>query len=196
MTAWTALVAGYLLGSIPFAYVLARCFGGVDVRNAGSGNVGAANVLRTTGPSLGVAVALLDMAKGFAAVWLAGELGVSPGIRAAAALAAIVGHIYPVWLRLRGGKGVAVAAGAFGVLAPVPTAVAFAVFAIAISITRYVSLGSVVAVLVLPPLVDVTQGRGPALYAAAAAAALIVAHHRANLRRLLNRTERRLGEAA
>ena len=198
MIAWLP-VAGYLLGSIPFAFLLARRMGGVDVRVAGSGNVGAANVLRTTRASVAIAVVALDVAKGSAAVWLAGELGAGASTRAATALAAVVGHVYPIWLRFRGGKGVAVAAGAFSVLAPVATAVAVAIFVTTVWVTRYVSLGSVMAALALPPLVGSVghaAGDDPLVYGAAAAAALIVFRHRGNLRRVLNRTERRLGEAS
>lgn len=198
MIAWLP-VAGYLLGSIPFAFLLARRIGGVDVRVAGSGNVGAANVLRTTRASVAIAVVALDVAKGSAAVWLAGELGAGAATRAATALAAVVGHVYPIWLRFRGGKGVAVAAGAFSVLAPVATALAVAIFVTTVWVTRYVSLGSVMAALALPPLVGSVgraAGDDPLVYGAAAAAALIVFRHRGNLRRVLNRTERRLGEAS
>ncbi len=192
-------VAGYLLGSIPFAFLLARGIGGVDVRAAGSGNVGAANVLRTTRPSIAIAVVALDLAKGSVAVWLAGALGAEPAARAATGVAAVAGHVYPAWLRFRGGKGVTVAAGAFSVLAPAATAVAIAIFTTTVWATRYVSLGSVVAALALPPLVgsiEPAAGGDALVYAASAAATLIVFRHRTNLRRLLNRTERRLGEAA
>jgi glycerol-3-phosphate acyltransferase PlsY len=198
MTIWLP-IAGYLLGSIPFAFLMARRLGGVDVRTAGSGNVGAANVLRTTRASLAIAVVALDLAKGSAAIWLAGELGAGVAARAVTGVAAVVGHIYPIWLRCRGGKGVAVAAGVFGVLAPPATAIAFAIFIVTVWATRYVSLGSIMAALALPPLVGsvgATSGSEAPVYAAGAAAALILFRHRGNLRRLLNRTERRLGEVA
>jgi glycerol-3-phosphate acyltransferase PlsY len=189
-------IAGYLLGSIPFALLVARRAAGVDVRFAGSGNVGAANVLRTTNRQTALIVALLDLAKGSAAVWMAAALGAGDAGRAATGLAAVLGHIYPVWLRFRGGKGVAVTCGAFSVLAPLGTALAIAVFTAVIWLTRYVSLGSLTAVLALPPLIDATGGSTPVVQAAGAVAALIVFRHRGNLRRLLNRTERRLGEHA
>jgi glycerol-3-phosphate acyltransferase PlsY len=177
---------------------MARRLGGVDVRAAGSGNVGAANVLRTTRASVAIAVVALDLAKGSAAVWLAGELGAGVSARAVTGVAAVIGHVYPIWLRFRGGKGVAVAAGVFGVLAPPATAIAVAIFVTTVGATRYVSLGSIIAALALPPLVGgvgATSDSEPLVYAAAAAAALILFRHRGNLRRLLNRTERRLGEA-
>jgi glycerol-3-phosphate acyltransferase PlsY len=197
MTIWLP-IGGYLLGSIPFAFLMARRLGGVDVRAAGSGNVGAANVLRTTRVSVAIAVVALDLAKGSAAVWLAGELGAGVAARAVTGVAAVIGHVYPIWLRFRGGKGVAVAAGVFGVLAPPATAIAVAIFVTTVWATRYVSLGSIIAALALPPLVGsvgATSDSEPLVYAAAAAAALILFRHRGNLRRLLNRTERRLGEA-
>lgn len=191
-----AVIAGYVLGSIPVAFVLASRLAGVDLRSSGSGNVGATNVFRTTRPSLGIAAALLDVAKGAAAVWLAGELGGGASTRAAAGAAAVLGHVYPVWLRFHGGKGVAVAAGAFGVLAPAAAMAAAVLFGLLVAISRYVSLGSVAATVLLPSVVAVTEGPGPTLYAAVCSAALIVFRHRGNVRRLLIGTERRLGEAA
>jgi glycerol-3-phosphate acyltransferase PlsY len=195
MTFWIPL-GGYLLGSIPFAFLVARRLAGVDVRLAGSGNVGATNVLRTTNKRTALVVALLDLAKGSAAVWIAGALGASEASRAATGVAAVIGHVYPVWLRFRGGKGVAVTCGAFSVLAPAATAAAALIFTVVLWSTRYVSLGSLMAALALPPLVDATGGMAPVTYAAAAVASVITFRHRGNLRRLLNRTERRIGEPA
>src|SRR3954468_15398191 len=111
------VAAAYLIGSIPFALILSRRWG-ADLRRVGSGNLGAANVMRASGVTAGVLVALLDMAKGAASVWLAARLSPGPALPAAAGVAAIVGHIYPVWLRFRGGKGVATACGVFSVLTP------------------------------------------------------------------------------
>src|SRR4029077_12065360 len=107
------ILAAYLLGSIPFALILARRWGAGDLRHSGSGNLGAANVMRASGVTAGITVAILDMAKGAASVWLAGRLSADGAAPAAAGLAAVVGHIYPVWLRFRGGKGVATACGVF-----------------------------------------------------------------------------------
>src|SRR5262245_14867897 len=112
-----SVLSAYLVGSIPFALLLARRWGTPDLHGVGSGNIGAANVLRASGVKAGVLVALLDIAKGAAGVLLAERLA-GPGATPAAGLAAIVGHVYPVWLRFRGGKGVATASGAFAVLAP------------------------------------------------------------------------------
>jgi len=145
------ILLGYLAGSVPFAFLLARR-AGIDVRVAGSGNVGAANVLRTTGAWRGVAVMALDVAKGVAAVLLVNPVAGGAPLAALAGAAAVVGHIYPVWLRFHGGKGVAVAAGVFSVLSPVATAVAAGLFLFTVWLTRYISLGSIAATLALPPV--------------------------------------------
>src|SRR3954466_6469163 len=113
-----AIVAAYLIGSVPFALLLARRWGAGDLGTLGSGNLGAANVLRTSGVRAGVIVAVLDVAKGAAGVALAMRLSDGPFAPAVAGFAAVVGHIYPVWLKFKGGKGVATACGAFSVLAP------------------------------------------------------------------------------
>src|SRR5262245_58486226 len=143
-----SIVLGYAFGSVPFAFLLARRVG-IDVRVAGSGNVGAANVLRTTGTPLGVIVMALDMLKGAATVLLASAVDGTPSAAAVAGAAAIVGHIYPVWLRFHGGKGVAVAAGVFAVLAPVATIAAAAVFLVVVWVSRLISLGSIAATVTL-----------------------------------------------
>src|SRR5262249_3999043 len=140
-----AIVAAYLIGSIPFALICARRWGGADLRRIGSGNVGAANVMRASGVTVGVVVAALGTAKGAARVWLAEQLAPGPVLPAAAGLAAIVGHVYPVWLRFRGGKGVATACGVFSVLTPLALPPALAIFAIAVWLTKYISLGSLLA---------------------------------------------------
>ena len=145
-----AILAGYLAGSVPFAFLLARR-AGIDVRRVGSRNVGAANVLRNTGVGRALLVTLLDVAKGAAPVGLALASTGGNGVAALTGAAAIVGHIYPVWLRFHGGKGVAVAAGVFAVLTPIATAIALTLFLVIVSATRYVSLGSVAATLALPP---------------------------------------------
>jgi glycerol-3-phosphate acyltransferase PlsY len=189
------ILFGYAIGSVPFAYLVARR-AGIDVRAAGSGNVGATNVLRTTGTPLGVMVMSLDIAKGAAAVLFA-HLGAGTiGSMAAAGAAAIVGHIYPVWLRFHGGKGVAVAAGVFAVLAPVAAAVAAAVFLATVWATRLVSLGSVVATVTLPSAALLAGSPRSVVLSAAGACALILFRHRGNLRRILRGTERRVGERA
>jgi acyl phosphate:glycerol-3-phosphate acyltransferase len=183
---------GYLAGSVPFAFLLARR-AGIDVRLAGSGNVGAANVLRTTGAWRGVAVMSLDVAKGAAAVLAVHLVAGGASLAALTGAAAVVGHIYPVWLRFHGGKGVAVAAGVFGVLSPLATGVAAALFLVIVWATRYVSLGSIAATLALPPVAWWAGAPPAVVLAAAGTAALILFRHRANLRRLRLGTERRMG---
>ena len=187
-----AVLLGYLAGSVPFAFLLARR-AGVDVRVAGSGNVGAANVFRTTGPWRGVVVMVLDVAKGAAAVGLAHLTSSGPALPAVSGAAAVVGHIYPVWLRFHGGKGIAVAAGAFGVLAPAATAMAAGLFLAVVWTTRYISLGSMAATMALPPIAWLTGAPIGVVGAAAGTAALILFRHRGNLQRLRAGTERRMG---
>ncbi len=186
------VLLGYLAGSVPFAFLLARR-AGIDVRVAGSGNVGAANVLRTTGVWRGIAVMALDVGKGAAAVGIAYSASGSAAVPAATGAAAVVGHIYPVWLRFHGGKGVAVAAGVFGVLTPVATLTAAAVFLLVVWATRYISLGSIAATLALPPAAWLGGAPPAAVSAAGGVAALILFRHRSNIMRLLAGTERRLG---
>lgn len=188
------IVLGYLTGSVPFAFLLARRVG-IDVRVAGSGNVGAANVLRTAGAWRGVVVMSLDVAKGVLAVLLAYVTNAGVTLTAFAAAAAVVGHIYPVWLRFHGGKGVAVAAGVFAVLTPAATGVAAALFLVIVSLTRYVSLGSIAATLALPPAAWLTGEPRAVVAAAAGTGALILFRHRGNIRRLRAGTERRMGAA-
>jgi acyl phosphate:glycerol-3-phosphate acyltransferase len=191
MVAW--ILIGYAFGSVPFAFILARR-AGIDVRVAGSGNVGAANVLRTTGTPLGIVVMALDILKGVATVLLASAMEGTPSAMAAAGVAAIVGHIYPVWLRFHGGKGVAVAAGVFSVLAPVATLSAASVFLIVVSLSRVISLGSVAATVTLPSVAMLSGAPSPVVAAATGSGALILFRHRANVRRILAGTERRVGE--
>jgi acyl phosphate:glycerol-3-phosphate acyltransferase len=189
----TAIVAAYLLGSIPFALFAARRWSGADLRQSGSGNFGATNVMRVSGVGAGAIVAALDMAKGAASVLMAQQLTTHDAAPAVAAIAAIVGHVYPVWLRFRGGKGVATAFGAFATLTPIAAVPALAVFVVAASATKYISLGSVLASLVLPALAYLSGSAPPVVIAAIAACALIVFRHRSNLDRLRMGTERRLG---
>jgi acyl phosphate:glycerol-3-phosphate acyltransferase len=190
MLPWILL--GYAVGSVPFAFLLARR-AGIDVRVAGSGNVGAANVLRTSGTPLGVTVMALDISKGVASVLAAYAAAGSLQTMAAAGAAAVVGHIYPVWLRFHGGKGVAVAAGAFAVLAPAATLIAAAVFFSTVWITRIISLGSVVATVTLPSVAWMAGAPTSVVVAAIGIAALILFRHRANIRRIFRGTERKFG---
>ena len=188
---WPILL-GYLAGSVPFAFLLARR-AGIDVRFAGSGNVGAANVMRTTGTRRAILVMSLDVAKGALAVALALVVHAGVTLTALAAAAAVVGHIYPVWLRFHGGKGVAVAAGVFAVLTPIATALAAGLFLVIVWLTRYVSLGSIAATAALPPAAWITGEPIAVVLAAAGSGGLILFRHRGNIRRLREGTERRMG---
>jgi len=186
-----AIVAAYALGSIPIAWFVVRRLAHVDLRGVGSGNVGATNALRVTTPTIGVLVALADAAKGAIAIWLARRTHASDGAVALAAVASVVGHVAPVWLRFRGGKGVATASGAFVVLAPIAAAAAIVVFIAVVWSTRLVSLGSLAATLAL---VGAAAWHEPMFVkeAAAAVAAIIVVKHHANIARLRAGTERSL----
>lgn len=184
-----AILIGYTVGSLPLGFLLAHGARGVDLRRAGSGNVGAANVYRTSGLPMAIAVMLFDMGKGAGAVLLAGGGTAS----VAAGVAAVAGHIYPVWLGFRGGKGVATATGVFGVLAPWATALAAAAFAVTVWRTRFVSLGSIVATVLLPVIEWATPGLRSVDIGATIVAAFILFRHRGNIARLRARTERALG---
>ena len=148
MNAVLAITFGYLVGSIPFAFLLSRQRG-IDLRRTGSGNIGASNVLRTTGVRAAVLAMVLDGVKGTLAVLVAQLLSAGPMAAVIAAFASVVGHVYPVWLRFRGGKGVATAAGAFAVLAPEALGVASCVFLVTVLATRFISVGSIVGALTL-----------------------------------------------
>jgi glycerol-3-phosphate acyltransferase PlsY len=190
------VVLAYLIGSVPFALLVARKWGAPDLRRVGSGNLGATNVLRASGVTAGVLVALLDVGKGVAGVLVAAKLDGSNTTPAVAGLAAIVGHIYPVWLRFRGGKGVATACGVFAALAPVALPPALVVFLVSAWLTKYISVGSVLASAALPPIAYAMGTPTPIVIAASAAAVLIVFRHRSNLARVWLGTERRIGARA
>jgi len=188
-----AVLCAYLIGSIPFALLLARRFGGHDLHRIGSGNIGAANVLRASGVRAGIVVAALDISKGAAGVLVAARMSNMENVGAIAGFAAVVGHIYPVWLRFRGGKGVATACGVFSVLAPLAVPAAILAFVGTIWATRYISLGSVAASLVLPPIAWATGAPEVVVVVASALATLIIFRHRSNLVRVRIGTERRVG---
>jgi acyl phosphate:glycerol-3-phosphate acyltransferase len=211
----------YLLGSIPFGYILMRVFRGEDVRAIGSGNIGATNVARKA-PGLGVATLVLDAAKGFAAVIAAIEImrrlhppttmlisqeqmeamrqALRPGaqhfylIMAIAAVFAILGHVFPVWLKFKGGKGVATGVGAFIALAPKAVLIVLLIFVVMVAAFRYISLGSIVATAAFPLfawLLYRYQASPPVFGVMVVASALIIAKHHQNIRRLLAGTEHR-----
>jgi len=202
------VVAAYLLGSVPTGYLLMRLFLKQDIRQAGSGNIGATNVLRSGGKGLGAATFLLDMLKGCSAVWLGVLLGrlLLPGCplldaEALAALVAVLGHIFPVWLGFRGGKGVATGFGVFLVAAPFAALAAISVFFLVLAISRYVSLASVLGAGSFPffawMLNRLQNGSArPAFFIAVeiAVALLIIVKHHQNIRRLIAGTESRFGK--
>lgn len=187
---------GYLVGAIPFALLVTRRMGGADVRRVGSGNVGAANVLRAASIPVAVSVMLLDVGKGCAAVLLSRAMGAPEATAAAVGAAAVVGHVFPFWLRFRGGKGVATACGVFWVLAPEATALALVAFAGVVWLTRYVSLGSMVAAVVLAAAVYFNGEAQAVVVCAVAVAALVLYRHRANMIRLHAGRERRIRQRA
>jgi len=201
------VLIGYLLGSIPFGYMLVRIFRGADVRTTGSGNIGATNVARTS-PLLGIVTLLLDAAKGLCAVAII--LSIFPEIRwlaFIAAFASICGHVFPVWLGFRGGKGVATGLGSLLLLTPKAVLIAIGIFLAMVALFRWIALASIVATASLPVLawvlgevqrnsLSVIQGQGGLkaslpILSLAAAATLSVAKHHSNIGRLLAGTEPR-----
>ena len=200
------VVASYLLGSIPVGYLLVRLFRNQDIRSVGSGNIGATNVLRSGGKGLGAATFALDAIKGAAAVALAALIAPQfsatfhpRDIEALAAVVAVIGHMFPIWLRFKGGKGVATGFGVFLVAAPWAALAAITVFIIVLMLTRYVSLASILGAGSFPVFAYfLVRGDKPHFYIAAQfiVAALIIVKHHANIRRLLNGTENRFGSRA
>jgi len=189
------LAAAYLIGAIPVGYIVAR-LSGIDIRAAGSGNIGATNVLRTLGKLPAIATLVGDIVKGVVAVSVARAADPAPSWAAAGAVLAIVGNCWPVFLRFRGGKGVATGFGAFLALTPWATAPAALVWLVVVATFRYVSLASVMACVCLPLGVAVLGYPRAAIIAAAVAAVTIIYRHRDNLGRLAKGKERRLGERA
>jgi glycerol-3-phosphate acyltransferase PlsY len=189
------LLGAYLLGSIPFSFLVARAFGVKDVRRSGSGNVGATNVMRAAGKTAGILAFLADAGKGALAAGLAQRSVPGDAIPAAASALAVLGHVHPVWLGFRGGKGVATGVGAFAPLVPLGAAFSLVVFALALALTRYVSVASLCGTLGLVAAAAVLS-TPPVTIAAAFAAALIFYRHRENLARLQAGTERRVGASS
>lgn len=194
------LIAAYLLGSIPFGYLIVRAKEGGDVRETGSGGTGATNVTRRAGKKAGIITLLLDAAKGAAAVGLARWLGTAAfeinWLVAAASVLAVIGHCFPVWLGFRGGKGVATGVGVFLALSPLAVAIALVVFVFVVWMTRYVSLGSITATAVFPLcvwllslIVKPSASLSPIMTAAITGGVVIIFMHRANIGRLIAGTE-------
>lgn len=190
MTEAAVVVLAYLLGSIPFAFLAGRARG-IDMRTVGSGNLGAANVFRTLGRRMGIGVMAADILKGVVAVVIARLLTDDPW-PAVAAAAAMAGHVFPAWLRFKGGKGVAVGGGAVIGLMPLAALILFALYVIVVGTTRYTSLGAIVGSLVAVPLVWAMGYPLSNVVFTALAAAAVLALHRGNARRLLRGQELRI----
>jgi glycerol-3-phosphate acyltransferase PlsY len=199
-------VVAYLLGSIPFGLILVRVFRNEDIRQQGSGNIGATNVIRAGGKGLGAATFLLDAAKGYVAVLLAWQIGLhvhqtqfqTQNLAATAALCALVGHVYPLWLGFKGGKGVATGFGVFLGITATAALVALAAFIVIFALSRYVSLASIFAAIAFPvaALLLPHEPLTPFMIAVVILLPLIViAKHHANIRRLLSGTEYRFGKS-
>lgn len=198
MNPWlVSIPIAYLLGSIPFGYLLVRFFRKEDIRATGSGNIGATNVVRSGAKGLGIATLLLDLGKAYLGVTIARHL--APGnydLQVAAGVAAILGHVYPVWLRFKGGKGVASGLGVFIALAPWASLCIFGVFLVVVLLTRYVSLASIVAAATFPLFGFYFQPqRSPmVIFGFLFIPLLIIAKHHQNIQRLLKGTESRFGK--
>ena len=189
--------AAYLIGGLPFGYWFVRLTAGQDIRTMGSGNIGATNVHRTFGRKAGIVVLLLDVAKGWIAVFLAGAGTHGNPLAVALAIAAVMlGHCYPVFLNFKGGKAVACFIGAFLYAAPLALLAVLAFFVLVVALSRYISLGSVLATVALPSIAHALGAPAPTLVIAWSAAALIIFRHRGNLKRLIGGTERRIGVRA
>jgi glycerol-3-phosphate acyltransferase PlsY len=184
------LLVAYLLGAIPFGYLLVKWTTGADVRQAGSGNIGATNVLRTSGRAAGIATLFLDIAKGYFAVWLAGRLTQSePLWMSAAALAVMAGHAYPVFLKFKGGKAVASFVGAFLCLTPAAVAAETIVFVVIVAWTRHISLGSIVGAATFPLAVWLIEQSPIHVTAALLGGVFIIYKHSSNIQRLRTGSE-------
>ncbi len=197
-----AVIIAYLIGSIPFGYLIVRATAGADIRQSGSGGTGATNVTRRAGKTAGVITLVLDALKGVLAIVVARLItngGNTDWVIAAAAIAVLLGHIFPVWLRFRGGKGVATGVGVFLALAPIAVLCAAVIFVAVVWLTKFVSLGSIMAAATIPLFVwlqsifvEPVADLRPLLAAAVTGALLILFAHRGNIARLWNGTESRI----
>ncbi|HEU0078018.1 MAG TPA: glycerol-3-phosphate 1-O-acyltransferase PlsY [Longimicrobiaceae bacterium] len=198
MSPWLLVVAGYLLGSVPASYIAGRMARGIDLREHGSGNLGATNTFRVLGARVAAPVMLFDVLKGFVPAWFFPLWDSSPDWRWALAYgaAAIVGHVFSLYMRFRGGKGVATGAGVFLALAPAAVGVAFLVWLATLWLGRMVSLASILAALTMLPLLWITSERWEVRALGGAIAAFVVFSHRANVGRILRGEEHRFGRKA
>jgi acyl phosphate:glycerol-3-phosphate acyltransferase len=192
-----SLLGGYFLGSVPFGLLVGK-LRGVDIREHGSRNIGATNVWRVCGWKFGLPVFILDAGKGIAAVWIgrlaASHFGGAPDwCMVVAGMACILGHSFPVWLRFKGGKGVATSLGAIIGLMPIVSAIVFGIWAVIFALTRYVSLASIIGAAAFPVLAFLFHATPPMLGFAVVSATLVIVLHKGNIQRLMAGTERRFG---
>ncbi|MCD6327356.1 glycerol-3-phosphate 1-O-acyltransferase PlsY [bacterium] len=189
-----AVIGAYLVGSIPFGLIVGKIMAGSDVRQKGSGNIGATNVMRAAGKTAGIITLLLDIVKGYIAVLGAQTLAPQPNslIPLYASIAVLLGHCFPIYLRFRGGKGVATALGIFLRLAPVLVLIALGIFIVVVAITRFVSVGSIIAVLSVPIIIGLAGGKVSSIALSSAIAALVIAKHNKNIARLIRGEENKL----
>lgn len=195
MSSILALAASYFIGAIPFGLIVGKVSKGIDIRDFGSGNIGASNVLRTLGPVLGVLVLLLDTAKGLAAVLICKALGLTPWFIVLGALMGVAGHTLSVFLKFRGGKGVATSLGVIIGLDPAAAGIAFGLWLIIVAVTRYISLASIIATITVPILFRWVWAKPLAYQVLVIVASLaILVKHRSNMVRLIRGVETRIGE--
>jgi glycerol-3-phosphate acyltransferase PlsY len=187
------IIASYLIGAIPTGVVLARAFSGKDIRQEGSGNIGATNVTRVLGKKLGALTLVGDLLKGFLPVWVGSYLVSSLNVVCLMGCAAFLGHLFPVYLKFKGGKGVATALGVFLYLSPIVILIEIIIFVFVVGIWKYVSLGSLIAAASMPLLLVVIGSPKPVVLLSMAFALLIFIKHKANIQRLLNGTENKFG---
>ncbi len=190
-----AIITSYLVGSIPFGLIIGKLWAGIDVREYGSGNIGTSNVLRTVGPWAAITVFALDVAKGALAVYL-GTLAGGEYVRIMAGVAAIVGHNWPIYLRFKGGKGIATSLGVVMTLTPVVALVLLGLWIIIVGITRYISLASLAVAFLFPVFLLVFDAPWTYVLAGVLISAFAIHRHRDNIKRLLGGTEHKIGEKA
>lgn len=195
MSAAILLLASYLLGAIPTSYQVGKWARGIDLRREGSGNLGATNAFRVLGWRLALPVLLVDILKGFVPAYLFPRwLELGTGWALAFGAAAIVGHVFSIYMGFRGGKGVATSGGVFLALAPLAALIAIGVWGVVVALTRIVSIASLVAAVVVPPVVWLTQGGGPVFWLSLGLMVFVIYAHRANIRRLARGEEHRFGQ--
>lgn len=189
------IILCYLIGSIPFSFIFSKLMGGVDIRKRGSHNVGATNVLRTTGLKIALLALLGDLLKGMAACWL-GSLSGNAAVAALCAAVAVIGHCWPVFLSFKGGKGVATCAGIVLYISPTIFIILVAIFILTIILTKYVSLGSIIVASILPLLAFILNESGSVVLMCLFLAVLVIVRHHENIRKLINGTEAKFTEKA